>query len=120
LMAHVQHVRPLLRSTSFGQGTRFMVDGGLSSALRFAAVVDAERMHLLAIGEDRLELWQPHVGAMRGNEARDFVPAASVARLADDGERRRSARVMKSRGILGEFRCAQLLQEGDYFPGALS
>jgi hypothetical protein len=46
-----------------------MVEEELSSEAkalepRFASVVDAERARLLAIGEGRQELRQPHVGAM--------------------------------------------------------
>ena len=71
-----------------------MVEGGLKLAalrpleLHFAAVVDAERARLLAVGEDRLELGQSHVGAVLGDESAHGIAPAAAARLADEGKRR--------------------------------
>src|SRR5262249_13327119 len=56
--------------------------------LHFASVVDAERARLLAIGEDRLEVGQLHIGAMRSDETLDIVAASPAARLADEREGR--------------------------------
>jgi hypothetical protein len=59
--------------------------------LGFAAVVNAELARVLAIGEDRQEVRQPGVGAMRNNEP--------LAPLADDGERRLADVGQGNRGI---------------------